>query len=253
MLAVAALAVANTPRRPSRNYPRPPTASAPRSTPPEGYARIVEPSPDIEAHPRESNILEWHFVIKGPKDTPAHGGHYHGKLVFPPDYPYKPPSIMMLTPSGRFRTNMRIRMSMSDFHPETWVPAWSVASILNGVLSFMLEETTTVGSMEASADERKRLAQAPASRSTGRRRSSASSSPTSSPSRPPPPLRGEEGGADGAGGGADGADADGDGDARAQSDGWLLTAACGAVALAAVAYAAWGLWERRRLRVKFVP
>ena len=123
------------------------------------YARIVkEPSPDIEAHPRESNILEWHFVIKGPKDTPYHGGHYHGKLVFPPDYPYKPPSIMMLTPSGRFRTNMRICMSMSDFHPETWVPAWSVASILNGVLSFMLEETTTVGSMEASADERKRLA-----------------------------------------------------------------------------------------------
>ena len=114
------------------------------------YARIVkEPSPDIEAHPRESNILEWHFVIKGPKDTPYHGGHYHGKLIFPPDYPYKPPSIMMLTPSGRFRTNMRICMSMSDFHPETWVPAWSVASILNGVLSFMLEETTTVGSMEA--------------------------------------------------------------------------------------------------------
>ena len=30
---------------------------------------------------------------------------------------------------------------MSDFHPETWVPAWSVASILNGVLSFMLEST----------------------------------------------------------------------------------------------------------------
>ena len=30
---------------------------------------------------------------------------------------------------------------MSDFHPETWVPAWSVSSILNGVLSFMLEST----------------------------------------------------------------------------------------------------------------
>mmetsp|Transcript_16564 Transcript_16564/g.42533 ORF Transcript_16564/g.42533 Transcript_16564/m.42533 type:complete len:119 (+) Transcript_16564:458-814(+) len=47
---------------------------------------------------------------------------------------------------------------MSDFHPETWVPAWSVASILNGVLSFMLETTPTVGSVEASEAERKRLA-----------------------------------------------------------------------------------------------
>ena len=208
------------------------------------YARIVkEPSPDIEAHPRESNILEWHFVIKGPKDTPYHGGHYHGKLVFPPDYPYKPPSIMMLTPSGRFRTNMRICMSMSDFHPETWVPAWSVASILNGVLSFMLEETTTVGSMEASADERKRLA----------KRSHAFNRKTPlfcelfadlvAEQAAAAAAAGEEGGADGAGGAADGADADGDGDARAQNDGWLLTAACGAVALAAVAYAAWGLWS----------
>ena len=47
---------------------------------------------------------------------------------------------------------------MSDFHPETWVPAWSVASILNGVLSFMLESTPTVGSVDASEAERKRLA-----------------------------------------------------------------------------------------------
>ena len=71
---------------------------------------------------------------------------------------------------------------MSDFHPETWVPAWSVSSILNGVLSFMLESTPyahathtcnhhhvcnhpplhvcrrTVGSIETSLAERRRLA-----------------------------------------------------------------------------------------------
>ena len=103
-------------------------------------------------------MLEWHFVIKGPKDTPYDGGRYHGKLVFPSDYPYKPPAIMMLTPNGRFATNTRLCLSMSDFHPETWVPAWSVASILNGVLSFMLEATPTVGSVEASEAERRRLA-----------------------------------------------------------------------------------------------
>lgn len=47
---------------------------------------------------RPSNILEWHFVISGPKDSPYEGGQYHGKLVFPSEYPYKPPAIMMLTP-----------------------------------------------------------------------------------------------------------------------------------------------------------
>jgi ubiquitin-conjugating enzyme E2 J2 len=48
------------------------------------------------------------------------GGTYHGKLVFPSEYPYKPPSIMMLTPNGRFALNQRLCLSMSDFHPETW-------------------------------------------------------------------------------------------------------------------------------------
>lgn len=54
------------------------------------------------------------------------GGFYHGKLIFPPDFPFKPPSIFMLTPSGRFQTNTRLCLSISDFHPDTWNPAWTV-------------------------------------------------------------------------------------------------------------------------------
>lgn len=41
------------------------------------------------------------------------GGIYHGKITFPPSYPYKPPSIMMYTPNGRFATNTKICMSMA--------------------------------------------------------------------------------------------------------------------------------------------
>ena len=41
-----------------------------------------------------------------------------GKVIFPPQYPYKPPSILMLTPNGRFATNTKLCLSMSDFHPE---------------------------------------------------------------------------------------------------------------------------------------
>jgi len=125
------------------------------------YARLQkEPVEHICAEPKPNNILEWHFVISGPASTPYEGGQYHGKLTFPSDYPYKPPAIMMLTPNGRFSPNTRLCLSMSDFHPETWVPAWSVASILNGVLSFMLESTPTVGSIERSLAERRALARA---------------------------------------------------------------------------------------------
>merc|ERR1712137_687411 len=119
---------------------------------------MKEPVPNIEACPRENNILEWHYVILGPKDSPYAGGIYHGKLTFPPNYPFKPPGIQMFTPNGRFKTSTRLCLSMSDFHPETWNPLWSVSSILSGLLSFMLEEHSTYGSTRTTTAEKIKLA-----------------------------------------------------------------------------------------------
>ncbi|KAE9015833.1 hypothetical protein PF010_g4220 [Phytophthora fragariae] len=114
----------------------------------------------IQAVPVESNILEWHYVITGTKDTPYEGGFYHGKLKFPPEYPMKPPSVMMITPNGRFKTNQRLCLSMSDFHPETWNPMWSVSSILTGLYSFMLENQATLGSISTTDAQKRKYAAA---------------------------------------------------------------------------------------------
>jgi ubiquitin-conjugating enzyme E2 J2 len=116
----------------------------------EYQAIIRDPPPNILATPNPSNILEWHFVFFGPKDTPYSGGVYHGKLRFPEEYPHKPPSIMMITPSGRFVPNKRLCFTMSDYHPELWNPMWSVSSILMGLLSFMIDryDFLVVGSFD---------------------------------------------------------------------------------------------------------
>jgi len=70
--------------------------------------------PRITVAPNENNILEMHYVIEGSKGTSFEGGYYHGKLIFPKDYPLKPPSVMMITPSGRFQPNRRLCLSMSE-------------------------------------------------------------------------------------------------------------------------------------------
>lgn len=75
------------------------------------------------------------------------------------DYPFKPPDIKLFTPSGRFKPETKICTSMTSFHPSTWNPAWSVATILTGLLSFMLSEEITTGSMTASSGDRKALAE----------------------------------------------------------------------------------------------
>lgn len=118
-----------------------------------------EPPPFVWAAPDEKNILTWNFLIRGPPDSPFAGGEYHGVLLFPSEYPFKPPGIKMLTPSGRFQPDRRICFSMSDFHPGSWNPAWSVATILTGLLSFMLSDEMTTGSVTSSDDHKRAFAQ----------------------------------------------------------------------------------------------
>lgn len=147
------------------------------------YKSISEnPPPYITAHPSETNILEcaapqmskprkgrcsslltgdrsrWHYIITGPEDTPYHGGQYWGTLVFPHNYPFAPPAIRMHTPSGRFQPSTRLCLSISDFHPKSFNPAWEVSTILIGLLSFMTSDEMTTGSVSTSAAEKRHLA-----------------------------------------------------------------------------------------------
>jgi ubiquitin-conjugating enzyme E2 J2 len=112
------------------------------------------PIPHLQARPLCENILEWHYVIYG-LDGCYKDGIYHGVLKFPYDYPYKPPSLQMITPSGRFHTKQKLCLSFTDFHPESWNPMWSVSTILSGLVSFFTEESSqTYGSMSATQSQR---------------------------------------------------------------------------------------------------
>mmetsp|Transcript_16949 Transcript_16949/g.21447 ORF Transcript_16949/g.21447 Transcript_16949/m.21447 type:complete len:231 (-) Transcript_16949:165-857(-) len=115
-------------------------------------------NPTVHTIPLDKNILEWHYVIEGHANTPYEGGYYWGKLVFPKEYPLKPPSVIMLTPNGRFKTGRRLCLSMSDFHPESWNPMWSVSTIITGLISFMAESSPTLGSIETSVNQKKKFA-----------------------------------------------------------------------------------------------
>ena len=54
------------------------------------------------ACPDPNNLFKWYYVIWGLKDCPYEGGYYLGRIIFPKEYPLKPPGIEMITPNGRF-------------------------------------------------------------------------------------------------------------------------------------------------------
>jgi len=124
------------------------------------YAEIQgSPNYQYTAAPLEDNIFDWHFTIRGPEDSEFENGIYHGRIVLPPQYPYKPPSIYFLTPNGRFELGKKICLSITGYHPETWLPAWGIRTALIALISFMTTEgKDAVGALDYTPEERKVLA-----------------------------------------------------------------------------------------------
>ncbi|KAK3728112.1 hypothetical protein QZH41_014269, partial [Actinostola sp. cb2023] len=120
---------------------------------------LHQPTELYYAQPLEDNLFEWHFTVRGPPDTAFEGGRYHGRITLPPEYPMKPPSIMLLTPNGRFETGKKICLSMSAHHPETWQPSWSIRTVLMAIIGFMPSKGAgAIGALDYSPKERSILA-----------------------------------------------------------------------------------------------
>ena len=119
----------------------------------------LDPSDRYYAAPLENDMFEWHFTIRGAEGTDFEGGIYHGRILLPAEYPYKPPHIVFLTPSGRFETNTKVCLSFSAFHPELWQPAWGIRLILEALISFLpTPGDGAIGALDYKPEERRRLA-----------------------------------------------------------------------------------------------
>ena len=62
----------------------------------------TEKLPYLVAAPLPDNIYNWHFTIQGPENTEFHEGLYHGQILLPYEYPFKPPDIIFMNKNGRF-------------------------------------------------------------------------------------------------------------------------------------------------------
>ncbi|TNV74943.1 hypothetical protein FGO68_gene15506 [Halteria grandinella] len=120
------------------------------------------------ALPTTNNIYEWHFVLYNfENDSAFHGGQFHGIINIPSDYPLKPPSLKFVTPNGRFNVGEKICLqllklynrSFTNYHPETWSSAWTISSMLIGLVSFMHTNERTVGGVDTNDYQKKLYAQ----------------------------------------------------------------------------------------------
>jgi len=118
------------------------------------------PSSRYSASPLEDNMFEWHFTIRGPVGSDFDGGLYHGRILLPAEYPFKPPNIVFMNQNGRFEVGTKICLSISAHHEETWQPAWGIRTMLEAIISFLPSPGAgAIGALDWSHEERQKLAE----------------------------------------------------------------------------------------------
>lgn len=68
-----------------------------------------ETAAEFHAVPLESNLFEWHFTLRGPEESEYAGGAYHGHIILPSEYPFRPPHVQFATPNGRWEIDTKVR------------------------------------------------------------------------------------------------------------------------------------------------
>lgn len=109
----------------------------------------------------QDDIFQWFFAIRGARGSDFDGGIYVGRILLPPEFPMRPPSFVLLTPSGRFETGVKICLSISQFHEQDglWSPSWSIRTALVALIPFFdTPGGGAIGALDWSPADRRDLA-----------------------------------------------------------------------------------------------
>lgn len=116
------------------------------------------------------DILEWHFVIKAPDDSKLIGYYFYGRILFPCNYPFSPPMVVLASPPFdscilpySFNNNpMKVlTTSKGSITNPPWNPSLTAWHVINNIKSITLSSIISdlllgpVGAINLTSDHRK--------------------------------------------------------------------------------------------------
>jgi ubiquitin-conjugating enzyme E2 D/E len=96
------------------------------------------PPCNCNAKPDDENIYNWTAQIFGPSETPYEGGVFELNIVYPSNYPFKPPKINFLTKVYHPNIDSSGNICL-DILKDKWSPALTISKILLSICSLLNE------------------------------------------------------------------------------------------------------------------
>ena len=98
---------------------------------------IKDPPTNCSAGPEDTDIFKWKATIIGPEDTPYHGGVFNLSILFPSDYPFKPPKIKFTTKILHPNINGSGNICLDILQGRQWSPALTISKVLLSISSLL--------------------------------------------------------------------------------------------------------------------
>ena len=93
---------------------------------------------NCSAGPNNNDLFNWEATIIRPTETPYEGGIFKLKILFPADYPFKPPKITFETPIYHPNINSNGGICL-DILKDQWSPALNITKVLLSICSLLDE------------------------------------------------------------------------------------------------------------------
>ena len=109
----------------------------------EAKSMLTSPPANCSGGPVESdgsikNLMHWKATITGPEESPYEGGIFNLDIVFPDNYPFKPPKIKFITPI--YHPNIHKDGSIClDILKSQWSPALKIPKVLLSICSLLTD------------------------------------------------------------------------------------------------------------------
>ena len=97
-----------------------------------------DPPDNCSAGPSGNNMYHWEATILGPDNSPYAGGVFFLDIVFPADYPFKPPKIKFVTKIYHCNINNNGGICL-DILKDQWSPALTIGKVLLSISSLLTD------------------------------------------------------------------------------------------------------------------